>query len=795
MAPTSESIAEIDPPSAVLLLGSGFSLESTNLYGKFPPNGPSLRKHFLDKLQLPPDTTYELQVLAEEFANNSDTGLYRELYNIFHIAKVGPTQEILLREQWLRIYTTNYDDTVEVSRHRLHTEETFYTSFDPLPNRLKSNCIVHLHGSIGRLTEDNVLDQLVRGESSYVRQYLSKSPWYTQFQGDIKFASNLFVIGYNLSDYHISALLLENPLLAQRTFFIQPTKPDAVFVRRTSNYGKTLFVGVEGFAALLKCLPRAKPLSDVTRLKSFRALDPLRDKKGLRPPTAIEVLNLLVYGTFNYSRCAATLPSENYVIARGTQIREFLEAFANSKSVIVESRLGNGKTIFLYLALLALAEKGYSCFMFRSAGPTLEQELNALVSVAKPVIIFDEYTSSQDVIHRITEKLPTAKFVVEIRTSIFEVRYHEVSQSIPKPYARVSLNRLLPVDLSAFKRVCASAGIPTRKLEVGGPIPELRELLLQLLESPNIKTKIDTAIRPLFEIPTRRQVLLLTMLLGKFHLSADASFIRTVTGVDPYHEFRPFKEVSDELFETDAEEFRIRSAVFADFALQHFLTAGEITDCIVDAVVCAAARKVQRVYRVLLSNLMQYSNLVELFRHEVNANPLITQLYERLRYDERINDEPLYWLQYAIAVTDAKELLLAEQFIRTSYDRAAARTGFRTYQIDTQAFRIFLLIETEAECGAPVARIQEILEKLELLDSMLKEESHRSFAVRVLEGIGPFIENRRGDLVTSERTALMFWLSRITGTLAGLPADYKARVGSELTRRKLDSSKDLLLQA
>ena len=321
----------------------------------------------------------------------------------------------------------------------------------------------------------------------------------------------------------------------------------------------------------------------------------------------------------------------------------------------------------------------------------------------------------------------------------------------------------------------------------------MRELLLELLDSPNIKAKIDTAIRPLFEIPTRRRILLLTMLLGKFHLSVDASFIRTVTGVDPYHEFRPVKEVSDELFETDAEEFRIRSAVFADFAVQHFLTAGEITDCIVDSVVCAVARKVHRVYRVLLSNLMQYSNLVELFRQEVDANNLIIRLYERLRYDERVSDEPLFWLQYAIAVTEAKQLLLAEQFIQTSYDRAAARTGFRTYQIDTQAFRILLLIEVDAQSGAPVARIQEILERLELLDSMLNEESHRSFAIKVLEGIGPFIQKRRGDLSTAERTALVFWLSKITKTLASLPAEYRARAGSDLTGEHLEVAKRLLL--
>ena len=279
------------------------------------------------------------------------------------------------------------------------------------------------------------------------------------------------------------------------------------------------------------------------------------------------------------------------------------------------------------------------------------------------------------------------------------------------------------------------------------------------------------------------------MLLAKFHLSADASFVRTVTGADPYHEFRPIKEIADELFETESDDFRVRSAVFAYFAVKHFLKRDEITDSIVDAALAAAARKNIRIYRVLLANLMQYSNLADVFQGEVDANDLIMRLYERLRHDERINDEPLFWLQYAIAATEANQLLAAEQFIQTSYNRALERTGFRTYQIDTQAFRILVLIENRAQSGHPVTRIQQILDKLELLDSMLSEESHRHFAIKVLEGIGPFIEKRGNDLTIPERTALMFWLSKVTGTLEALSADYRARTGSDATKEKLEIAK------
>jgi hypothetical protein len=431
--------------------------------------------------------------------------------------------------------------------------------------------------------------------------------------------------------------------------------------------------------------------------------------------------------------------------------------------------------------------------MFKAAGPGFEQEFEAIEASDKPVIFFDEYALSQGIIRRIAEALPAAKFVVEIRTAIFEVRYHEVSQGVPKPFNRLGLNRLTAHDVEAFYDLCKGAGISISKKNRVREGAELRDVLLEVLESNIIRKKIEDEIRPIFGNAAKRRVLLLATLLSKFHLSTDAGFIRTVTGVDPYHEFKPIQEISDELFETNTDEFRVRSAVFADFAVRNILTTAEILECIASSVLAAAARKNDRVYRVLMANLMEYSNLREVLKEEAGAGKLVIGLYEQLRHDDRINNEPLFWLQYAIAEIEDGELPVAEQFIRTAYDRAAATPGFRTYQIDTQALRILLLIETEESSGAPVARIQEIIAKLGVLNSLLREESHRSFAIKVLEGLEPFLRKRRGDLQTAERNLLVFVMHEVVDTLRGLPPEYRARSGSDESRRRIEAAINLLL--
>ena len=81
MMTTGNDLGELDPQSSILFLGSGFSLGATNVANGSPPNGRGLRRHFLNQLKLPPDTEYDIQVLAEEFAEEDAQKLRDELYS------------------------------------------------------------------------------------------------------------------------------------------------------------------------------------------------------------------------------------------------------------------------------------------------------------------------------------------------------------------------------------------------------------------------------------------------------------------------------------------------------------------------------------------------------------------------------------------------------------------------------------------------------------------------------------------------------------------------------------------
>lgn len=784
MARDFDELGEIDPESSILFLGSGFSLNATSIAQASPPNGKGLRRHFIEQLQLPADTDYDLQVLSEEFAEDDSQKLRDELYRIFRLTKLTAGQTAVLNEPWRRIYSTNYDDAVELHRLNKKTPPNAFDVSEAVPNKLPHGAVVHLHGSIRLITPENVMESLVLGEGSYVNQYVVRSPWYDQFQRDLAFASAVYIVGYSLADYHIAGLLMANPKLAERTVFIQGPYPEKTFVRRTAQYGRTMFIGTDGFAEALAHAPRSTAPA-LNSLRSFRSLAPTRDRKAGARPTAAEVFDLLVYGDFDPGRLARSQPGEDYAIARSEAVRTAADAVEARASLVVDGRLGNGKSIFLHLLAFELFSRGWTCLLHRPGHPDLQREVAALAGIDRVVVFIDQYSAAQDNLLGLREALPNAKLVVEVRTGTFEVRFHELVQLLPKPFDRVSLNALARSEVSAFGRLCERVGLraPTDDRRI-----DLRDLLLELFENRAIRDRVQSSLAPLFEKRAMRRILTMTMLIATHQGAVGAAFVRSVVGADPFTVFKPLEDLSHEIFETSADRFKARSAVFSSFVVAAFIDPDEIADAVVDVTLAAAQRRSERPYRILMSNMIAYSSLQRTLHGKGDPDAIIVGIYERLRYDERVNGEPLFWLQYAIAMAEIPRLDTADEYIGTAYRKAEDLPRFRTYQIDTQAFRIALLRATEQKAGQAIFNIDAILEGVERIDAMLDDGSHRAYAVKVLDYVQPFVAARRGDLAAGERTALQFWLLKVTKSLATLPDDFKATSGSEAVRKRVEAA-------
>lgn len=788
------TLPEIDSTGSIIFLGSGFSQGAKNILGRTLPAGDGLRDEFAVRLKVEP-TAYDLRILADELSSQSDFNLYQFLYDTFTVKELLPYQREILRLPWLRIYTTNYDDAAELAYLQNNVRAPSYSFTDAKPKKLAARSIVHLHGVIRNATEENVLDEVVLNEQAYVRQHLEKSPWYDDFERDLRFCSACFFLGYSLADHHISALLMKNPSLKEKTFFITRA-PDRIFSNRVGSYGMIVPIGIEKFSEL--CTSAAGPKeasSDLHGLKAFRYLDPFMDRKTLAPPTALEVLNLVTYGSFNYQRCLSTLPRAEYIAPRRALVEQAALQLKLSKCLLVHSRLGNGKSIFLHILAHRLSEEGFRCFWCRPNPLVLPQDVELLKSTSKSAIFFDSYNDAIETVELLSELPQETKFIVAVRTGVQEVRLHEIQQRLPAPLGRLNLNSISKDDANDFRNLLDRTGL--REPDLDGVINrarDFREIVVALYDNHQIKQKIKTELGPLLGQQASRRVFVATHMLKWTGQNVDPAFLRSVTGSDAYAEIAKFREVAGDIFSLDDDKVQVRSPMFSEYLIQHHLTTPDIVNSVHSIIVEAVKRKAERRYQAVLSSLMRFSTLNQALIRDPNRFGSLIELFERMRRDVDVNGEPLFWLQYSILMTAADDLPAAENFIRTAYERAASSSGFQTFQIDTYALRVLLLSEQRNAEAASVERFDEIVEKLERVRSMIGEESNRMHAVQVLEAIEPFVSARIGALSTAERSALVYYFNLLLDDMSRFSVDDRVRTGSDNVRAGVSRAKAQLLQ-
>lgn len=782
-------LSEIDPASSILFLGSGFSVGARNIRGDEMLSGKGLKEAFASTLNVKADD-YDLTTLADEFASRDDLNLYQTVYEMFTTVEATNYQVSILGEKWRRIYTTNYDDVVECVR-AAKGEVHSYSFEEPKPSRLQSGSIIHLHGCIRGATEQNVLQQLILNESSYVRQHIERSVWYDEFVRDLRFCTNCFFIGYSLADMHIAALLMKNEHLREKIFFITRNLNDSIFNRRVRPYGTILPIGTGGFVKLCETLPRPAALSDPKRLTAFKYLDPHKDKRTLAAPTSMEILNLVAYGKFNEQRCQSTLPESKYVIGRGRAVAEAQRLLDGHKCLLVHSRLGNGKTIFLHILAHKLAESGFQCYLCKENADVPDHDLQTLSSVKKVVILFDSYNTAIDVIPRCSD-LENAKFVVAVRTGVQEVRLHEIQSRLPASLARLNINQLDSIDRSDLKGLLDLSGVRVNGLEVAiDKSQEIREVVVSLYQNRLIRDRIENELNPIMHDDKVRVIVVCTHLVKWIGGDLETGFLRAVTGEDPYSLRVSGGAIVADLFQFDDDNVQARSALFSEYLIQHYFKTEWIMDGVYRLIVEAVRRKRERTYQKILGSLMRFSALDWALRDDPNGQAALIGLYDRLHRDSAVNAEPLFWLQYAILMMEVGDLDPAERFLLTAYDRAEENPGFKTYQIDTQALRYVLVRETQ-DSSPYITRYDMLIEKFRLVVPMLAEESHRSHAVHVMRDVEPFVKARKGAISVAQRNELVIELDRVLAALMRFDTNIQAETASIPVSESIERAKRAL---
>ena len=388
---------------------------------------------------------------------------------------------------------------------------------------------------------------------------------------------------------------------------------------------------------------------------------------------------------------------------------------------------------------------------------------------------------------------PETRFIVAVRSSILDLRRHVFESKFPLPLGSLGLDRIDTEDKRALRNILDQSGVRVADLDhVINKSTSFRDIVATLYDNTQIRAKITAELEPLLSDPHAKSVLVVTHLFRFIGEEPISSVLRQVTGSDPYSTMIKFPEIARDILGMDDDDLESKSALFSEYIIQSHVGTQSVMDCVFLLVVAAVRRKAEPRYQAILGKLMRYSELSRVLNNDPKRSDALKALFERLALDRRVNLEPLFWLQYAILMRNREELTVAEKFIVTAYARARENPGFRTYQLDTYALKLLMLMERELETSGHVTRLAQILDKFERVRHMIGDENHVLHAVSAVRGTESFVARRLGAMATAEKRALGDCLGAVCEELDGLSGYDRDRTEADEVRASIERAMGLL---
>ena len=202
-----KAIEKIFEGNCILFTGSGFSFGAKNVLSLDSKikSAPQLAE-LLYKDSGYTSSNKDLKKAATAYLKKKTADdLIHILKQEFTISEISPDQKYIGSQKWERIYTTNYDDIIEIAYRQNRTGEYLTpVTLSDHPNSYpdKSKIAIHLNGYINSLTADSLNSEFRLVNRSYLAEDFIKSKWIEIFRGDIKACDAIFFVGFSL-DYDL----------------------------------------------------------------------------------------------------------------------------------------------------------------------------------------------------------------------------------------------------------------------------------------------------------------------------------------------------------------------------------------------------------------------------------------------------------------------------------------------------------------------------------------------------------------------------------------------------------------
>lgn len=767
-----EAIRSIIDGEAILFTGAGFSVGAEKSNGEQLCTAKTLAHKLLEECGFDKkDFIDDLGQAADIYKEMKGTfGLMELLRSEFLAESLSPEQMFIAQLPWFRIYTTNYDNVLEKAFQDAGKQLKIAVLSDRQTDyRDKKTLCVCLNGSLSRLSEDKLTEEIKLTNSSYLTDSFRSSPWLSFFQTDLKTAKAVFFVGYSMQyDIDIQRIVFSNNELQNKTFFIlreEEPKGNVLLVKR---FGQPFPIGLTKFVDLVKDVQKnyvavksiSRPLLCFDKVEVNKTIPTIKDR---------DAFELYLKGDIgNYDKVYYSLISSDnlpFCVYR-TRLDEILNAVTEGeRNFVVHSSLGNGKTLFLISLATLFSRNGFKVYYFQRYRSTIAREIEDICNESGSVVImFDKYSDCMPYFDIIKAFRKEQVLVVADRSALNDINYDKITNLLGE-FSNIDLNKLDDNEITQLSKLLTRYGLwgdnsHLREKEKFDFIESdchrsMAKAILQILHSPNILNKYKYLTDDVRNKKGFYDALIYILIAQVAGFSVDTDDLVNIFDASQLNSpsFRKNASVR-EFIDFDGNRVKGTSSLFARVLLEEIFDSGIIVDVMLAIFKRLNEQRIRPEVRRVLQKMVNFSNLQHILSKKDKAYKAnLIHYYDSIHTLSFCAENPYFWLQYAILKLSEYDYETAEVYFKTAYSYTKKHREFDTYQIDNHYARF--LLENEVVYGSQQTCMKAFNAAHEVLMNPKHKVDSYYYPYRVAQNYYPFYEKYYAGMNETEKQTFL----------------------------------------
>lgn len=780
----------------ILFCGAGFSADCLS----FKPEetlgtSAQLLNIFNERLKQNPPFGRLQNAADAAWDRLGDNGMETLLKDRFTVAEVTTDMTGVLRYPWQAIYTTNYDNALEIAAQAAGKAADGLNNTDNPKTETNALPIIHLHGYIKKWDINNIRESCVLGAESYLKLGMVKR-WLERFRHDVDMAQAVVFVGFNAADFHLNHAIFDLTGLREKAFFInRPTAmADPDVAAEQKKLGMPLYVGRAGLAeALAHLLQTQAPTAPY--LASFREVKPI--KPSSQVPTATEIEELFIYGKVESSQLSRDMANgvSEYHVRREAMHQAIASIESGSRILLFTGNPCDGKSLLVndIAQRLLGARQVYKLFMpyermLNEVATILHHAPNAALVIENCLDLPIEWLQS------IARQFDGKDGVLILTSRDVAVdASHDGIKALQafNSFRMIALARMSEVEvqslsdltdqISGWRDIRAFSSKDRLRFITTVCQSSLPHFLMRLLNSEYVTNRYKEEFNKLSLSDEERAAIILALYITHIGESAPISFLSEVVEMDFGFVVEGLnRKAGNDSFPIVRRKGLIVEtvpAIGAQNILNKMFADSEIVNVVVPVLRILANMYRNPFGQHVFSQMMRFSILKDV----VTDQDEINRFFEHNKQHEKIRRMPLFWLQWHMAKCSFGELSDAEKLLQQGYAEAEdfeRRTGkkFDKRQLDDRRAKLLMLrAKTAPRGGADLFR--DFKEACELTEKVIRQDDPQHYPFETLKEIVQAFSETNHKMVDVQRPIVEQWISTLgkyaTKRFGMLPKGYQ----------------------